>query len=676
MGNFDNYYIDGNGNAHRDIPLGTSPADAYVRTNMKLKKEVQRIDGAMQEVSEHIETEISRVDEAVVNIADRTARQLESAVNDINESIEEVSDSIDTKIASEVVGINGRVDNIIAHNNNTESNSELIDIRTGTDGTVYSSAGSAVRGQITGLGEGMNALKEDQNKLHPFYEMLCLLTITGYYNRDTKTETTTRLLRVYDVGSVDTIKVSGNFMAYSNVYTLLDAGFNVLSYHLNNTSGTVSYIGAIDVSQARWLLVGSGTSTDSSISVSTNTCQKTINYIQHLNGNPQIGFYHDTTWNSTSSSPSLLFDIAGTDHVIISANADGWFNLYTFTDSQGTILQSDRSFSGNTTIFLPVPSGAAKLYVATSSEKSSTILVKIIKNSAIAESRWMNKKIVWFGTSIPAGGYLGDSSARTYPKMIADMLGADIYNEAVGSSCLHCKKPDRVDAENNPYGFIGNFEAASRCLTNSLTEMQWIIDHYDSDIWTSNTVNIMTDTLKDQILNNSWERKLKKYLTSSTEPALFVFDHGHNDPINSMAVEQSYYEQYGDDSLYTFRGAFNFLMKKILQFDLNAQVVMVGEYSGTDTDQINAMQIQSAQDWNIPLLKTWEKLGWSKTKTIVRNGHWQNSGNQYRWVTDENYSPITVFNAWIADGVHPHSSPTDKPLKRIADVIGNWLIKI
>lgn len=55
--------------------------------------------------------------------------------------------------------------------------------------------------------------------------------------------------------------------------------------------------------------------------------------------------------------------------------------------------------------------------------------------------------------------------------MIADMLGADIYNEAIGSSCLHCKRPDRIDTENNPYGFIGNFEAASRCLTNSLTEM-------------------------------------------------------------------------------------------------------------------------------------------------------------------------------------------------------------
>ena len=70
MGNFDNYYIDGNGNAHRDIPLGTSPADAYVRTNMKLKKEVQRIDGTIQETNEHIDTEIERVDEAIVRTAD------------------------------------------------------------------------------------------------------------------------------------------------------------------------------------------------------------------------------------------------------------------------------------------------------------------------------------------------------------------------------------------------------------------------------------------------------------------------------------------------------------------------------------------------------------------------------------------------------------------------------
>ena len=48
---------------------------------------------------------------------------------------------------------NSRIDNIIAHNNDTEGNSELIDIRTGADGTVYESAGAAVRSQISGISD-------------------------------------------------------------------------------------------------------------------------------------------------------------------------------------------------------------------------------------------------------------------------------------------------------------------------------------------------------------------------------------------------------------------------------------------------------------------------------------------------------------------------------------------
>ena len=140
MGNFDNYHKDFYGDEHPDIPLGTSPADAYVRTNMKLKKEVQKLDD-----------KISLVNEAVANAADEASRQLETAVNDINGSIDELSESVDTRIAGEASIINSRVDNIIAHNDDTEGNSELIDIRTGTNAITYSSAGSAVRDQLCGI---------------------------------------------------------------------------------------------------------------------------------------------------------------------------------------------------------------------------------------------------------------------------------------------------------------------------------------------------------------------------------------------------------------------------------------------------------------------------------------------------------------------------------------------
>lgn len=44
--------------------------------------------------------------------------------------------------------ITARIDNIIAHNNDTEGNTELVDIRTDIDGNVHDSAGNAVREQI------------------------------------------------------------------------------------------------------------------------------------------------------------------------------------------------------------------------------------------------------------------------------------------------------------------------------------------------------------------------------------------------------------------------------------------------------------------------------------------------------------------------------------------------
>ena len=51
-----------------------------------------------------------------------------------------------------------QVANIIAHNNDTEGNTELIDLRTGADGKVYASAGEAIRKQFEYLTEKVEDL--------------------------------------------------------------------------------------------------------------------------------------------------------------------------------------------------------------------------------------------------------------------------------------------------------------------------------------------------------------------------------------------------------------------------------------------------------------------------------------------------------------------------------------
>lgn len=174
MENFNNYYQDHNGNIHRDIPLGTSPSDAYVRTNMKLKSEIKRLETIIEEKNEAFASELLRLDTAISNINADTSTQLENALNGFNQSMEELSDSVGEELVSvsenlganltsDITTVNNRINNIIAHNNDTEGNSELIDIRSDVDGITHNNAGTAVRNQISNanLDISLNSLSLD-----------------------------------------------------------------------------------------------------------------------------------------------------------------------------------------------------------------------------------------------------------------------------------------------------------------------------------------------------------------------------------------------------------------------------------------------------------------------------------------------------------------------------------
>ena len=79
-----------------------------------------------------------------------------------------------------------RIDNLVANNNPTEGNSELLDIRVGADGTAYDSAGEAVRKQVFAMDKLINFIT-------PIFNIMpnAKKTWSHSYNSDTKTHTIT-----------------------------------------------------------------------------------------------------------------------------------------------------------------------------------------------------------------------------------------------------------------------------------------------------------------------------------------------------------------------------------------------------------------------------------------------------------------------------------------------------
>ena len=96
---------------------------AYEQTN-------HRIDVLEENINSDIEATQQNIDETATSIGDRITSEM---------------DTVNNRITDEISTLDSRVDNIIAHNNDMEGNSELIDIRTDADGIIYASAGNAIR---------------------------------------------------------------------------------------------------------------------------------------------------------------------------------------------------------------------------------------------------------------------------------------------------------------------------------------------------------------------------------------------------------------------------------------------------------------------------------------------------------------------------------------------------
>lgn len=273
---------------------------------------------------------------------------------------------------------------------------------------------------------------------------------------------------------------------------------------------------------------------------------------------------------------------------------------------------------------------------------------------------WKGKKIVWFGTSIPAGVVNAGDEGGTgaYPTRVGEMLGATVYNEAVGSSAVRIGMHGSI-SESDQNGYAG--VPATCCLlslSGTVAEKQAIIEDWDTwkDIF-SVGVDDVDISNPDKYYNASYERKLAKYLTGgSVGPVdLYVFDHGYNDGGNGNGTNYSDTTDIPTNPLDRtyFIGAMNFLINQIKQDNFRASVIVISHYNDEYMfkDLVDAQEY-IANKWNIPFINISNKLGFTSFYSVTIDG-----------ITK------TMKNWWLPDMIHPSSDPTGKALQHYAEVL-------
>ena len=152
----------------------------------------------------------------------------------------------------------------------------------------------------------------------------------------------------------------------------------------------------------------------------------------------------------------------------------------------------------------------------------------------------MRASVLWLGTSIPAGDISIDpQQLNTYPKMVADALGFDLYNMAKAGSLVswYPQSPSWTTSAQVAAEF-----ATAYCLSATRQE---IYDKYYNVLETIRRNERLSTTWRDDYLNDfmdsSFETRIIPYIDGTIAKCDgVVIDHGFNDRGNIFNVCQQH----------------------------------------------------------------------------------------------------------------------------------------
>jgi len=223
---------------------------------------------------------------------------------------------------------------------------------------------------------------------------------------------------------------------------------------------------------------------------------------------------------------------------------------------------------------------------------------------------WANKKISWYGTSIPAG-FPNQSNQFdfAYPNIVSRMLGADIQN--------YCVSNGKIRSSDT----FGNSVFATQAFSNN---------------------TVLTTT--------NFATKVVDLIGTELEPDLFVFDYGVNDyTLDSTDIDDIANYDFTSFDTSTFLGSYNLVLKELFTAKPNAKAMLLTHYSDDDHSNgkdywvnLNNLIVLIGEYWNVPVLDLRKLSG-------IRNVNGVNNIDMY-----------------CPDFIHPASDPDRKAIKKIA----------